>query len=339
MKYKNQVWIAAAALTCTSAFAGTFVPITAPSGSSSSSVVGINDKGKVAGSYTTDGIDSVGFVGSIDGNYQTFNVNGYPTQPRSVNNQGLVVGFYSPDGLLIEFVRKPNGSVHDITKDGTPLIGIAQGITPAGEFVGDYVRGPGSVPLRGGFIGKNAAYRADVDLPFPTVRVAPRGINSRGDIAGWFIANPGEGAQGFLIKDSVTTVLNFPEPNVVNTFVQGINNKGQLSGSWEDTTGNLHGFVLDSDLVTWTSFDAPDWEQTQAFQINNLGQVVVNGFDGSSGAMYLYCTGSAGACGASSNSHVAANEVIATGQTLYAPAQGQLAPGSGAAKHAGSQLQ
>lgn len=337
MKYKNLVWVAAAALTCTSAFAGTFVPITAPSGSISSSVIGINDRGEVAGSFSTDGIDSVGFVGSIDGNYQTFDVNGHWTQPRSVNNQGLVVGFYRPDGLLIEFSRQPDGSVDDITRDGTALIGIAQGINAAGKFVGDYVREPGSVPLRGGFIGRNAVYEADIDLPFPTVRVAPRGINAQGDIAGWFVANPGEGAQGFLIKDGVTTVLVFPGPNVVETYVEGINNKGQLSGNWYDTSGNSHGFVLDSDLVTWTSIDVPSGGQTQAFQINNLGQVVVN--DLASNAMYIYCPGSAGICADRPNAHVNANELVTTGQTLYAPAQGQLAPGSGAAKHVGSQLQ
>jgi hypothetical protein len=64
--------------------------------------------------------------------------------------------------------------------------------------------------LRGGYQRRNAAYEADVDLPFPAGRVAVRDIDAQGDIAGWLVANAGESFQVFVIKHGVTTVLNIP---------------------------------------------------------------------------------------------------------------------------------
>lgn len=279
-------------LLCTPAFAATFLPVTPPTGAIDSAVIGLNDQGDVAGSYTTTGDDLIGFTGPASGAYESFNANGQPTQARGLNNQGFIVGFSLPDGSLNEFARKKNGTIDTIVKAGSALIGIAQGVNAAGDFVGDYLRDPGSTPLRGGYKGKNAAWTADVDLPFPAVRVAPRAVNSKGDIAGWFIAEAGGAVQGFVIKNGVTTVLSFPGSDV--TFIQGMNNKGEFSGSYEDASGVSHGFALDSNLVSWTSFDAPGATNTQAWQINNLGQIAVTGDGGN--AIFIYCPKKAGVC-------------------------------------------
>ncbi|MEK7265727.1 MAG: hypothetical protein AAB227_06465 [Pseudomonadota bacterium] len=304
------------------ALAGTFRPVAAPEGSLNAGVLGINDQGEVAGSYSTDGVDLHGFVGSIDGNYQTFDVDGNPTQARSLNNQGRIVGFYTILDTLNEFERAQDGTIVTIVKDGAPLEGIAQGVNAAGEFSGDYLGAPGSTPRRGGYKGKDGAFQSDVTLPFPAVRVAARGINSKGDIAGWFVADAGGNAQGFVMQKNGTTVLN--HPGAVMTFVQGINNKGELSGSWEDAGGNSHGFALAADLVTWTSFDAPTGTQTQAWQINNLGQIAVDGFDDASSAMYIYCPRKGGVC--TGKNETAGTEKSAKGKSgLHAPEPGHQA--------------
>lgn len=308
-----------AMLLASSALAGTFIPVTAPEGSTDAAVLGVNDKGDVAGSFTTDGVNQLGFVGGIDGSYQTFDFDGNPTQPRSLNNQGAIVGFYTPGGQLNEFTRAKNGDLATITKDGTPLIGIAQGINASGAFVGDYFISPTSVPIRGGYKGKNSAWQSDVTLSFPAVRVAPRGINAKGDIAGWFVAAPGEAAQGFVIKDGVTTVINFPEANLA-TFAQGINDKGEISGAWTDADGVSHGFALDSDLVTWTSFDAPGSPNTQAWQINNHGQIAVDGFDDTVTHMFIYCPKKGGVCTGDKNKEKAGTEKTSKGKSdVHAP--------------------
>ncbi len=287
MKLLAAASVLPALLMTSAAFAGGFLPVTAPETAVDAGILGLNDQGDVAGSYSTDGVDLRSFTGAANGAYQTFDVNGLPTQARGLNNQGRIVGFYDPEGNFNEFERAKDGAIATIAKDGTPLVGIAQGVNPAGEFVGDYFRAPTETPRRGGYKGKDAAFQSDVTLPFPAVRVAARGINAKGDIAGWFVDVAGGAAQGFVMKGGVTTVLNHPDATM--TFVQGINNKGEMSGSWEDVDGNSHGFTLDSDLVTWTSFDAPVGDQTQAFQINNLGQIAVNGFDDATSSMFIYC--------------------------------------------------
>lgn len=276
------------------ALAGTFVEVTPPEGAVFAGVIGINDQGDVAGSFSTDGETEMGFVGSIDGNYETFSMGGPLTQPRSLNNQGRSVGLYVGDGALKQFERAADGTLTAITKDSVEIFGIAQGIAPSGKFVGDYVREPGSVPQRGGYQGQNAVYEADVDLPFPAIRVAPRATNAKGDIAGWFIAEPGGAPQGFVMKGGETTVLNFP--GAVSTFIQGMNNKGEISGGWDDADGNSHGFYLASDLESWTSFDAPTGDRTGGWQINSLGQIAVSASSDDAFALYIYCPKKAGVC-------------------------------------------
>lgn len=310
-----------ALLLASTALAGSFVQVTAPEGAADAVVFGVNDKGDVAGSFTTDGVNELGFAGGIDGSYEIFEFDGAPTQPRSLNNQGAIVGLYLPGGQLNEFFRAKNGALSAITKDGTPLIGIAQGINAAGDFVGDYFISPTSVPVRGGYKGKNSAWQSDVTLPFPAVRVAPRGINAKGDIAGWFIAAPGEAAQGFVIKDGVATVINYPDANL-GTFPQGINDKGEISGQWTGADNVSHGFALASDLAAWTSFDAPGAANTQAWQINNHGQIAVDGTDGTTTSMFIYCPKKGGICTGDKNKEKSGKEKTAKGKSdLHAPAK------------------
>lgn len=279
----------------------TFMPVTPPDDAANGVVaIGINDKGEIAGSYSSDGTNQLGIVGSIDGTYDSFDLDGNRTQARGVNNQGKVIGFYwnvADDGTvaLNQFEREKNGTLTVITKDGTPLWGIGQGINASGDIVGDYVGEPESVPLRGGYQGKNAEWDTDVTLPFPTLRVAARAINAQGDVAGWFITEAGDSVQGFLQKDGTTHVLVHPDAGAT-TYIQGLNNKGEMSGGYQDSDGNFHGFYLDSDLESWTSFDGPGLTTTQAWQINNQGQIALSGNDGTTVSSFIYCPKKSGVC-------------------------------------------
>lgn len=287
----------AAAWVSSSAWAGTFISVADPAGSVGTAAIGINDHGEVAGSYTTTGDDMIGFKGSIDGVYETFSFDGHPTQGRGINKSGIVTGYYMPGTQMNAFVRSPAGAMTQVTKDGVAVVGLVEGITNGGKFVGDYRTTPPAVPARTGFEGYGSNYAGDVVLPFPAVRIGARGRNTNGDISGWFIATAGEAPQGFVIQSGVTTVLSFPEPNLA-TYVEGLNDKGELSGSWVDLDGNSHGFALASDLVTWTSFDAPGGTQTQAWQINKHGEIAVSTFSETTGATgsFIYCPGKGSIC-------------------------------------------
>ena len=61
-------------------------------------------------------------------------------------------------------------------------------------------------------------------------------------------------------------------PGAVVTEAHGINAFGQIVGSWEDASGNTHGFLYNAGI--YTSFDFPGSSQTTPYAINNAGDIV-----------------------------------------------------------------
>ena len=70
--------------------------------------------------------------------------------------------------------------------------------------------------------------------------------------------------------------FTFDPPSSANTAVNGMNNAGQIVGSYLDAAGGTHNFLRSADGATTT--DA----------INNLGQIVGNYIDASSGGFRSY---------------------------------------------------
>jgi len=58
----------------------------------------------------------------------------------------------------------------------------------------------------------------------------------------------------------------------VGTFAFGINNNGQVVGTYNDASGS-HGFIYSDG--TYTTLDDPAGTDTQALGINDLGEIVV----------------------------------------------------------------
>lgn len=77
--------------------------------------------------------------------------------------------------------------------------------------------------------------------------------------------------------------LAFDVPGASITYGLGINNAGQIVGSYDDGSGRHHGFVKDGD--TYTLFDVPGAKTTNAWGINDGGQVV-GGYQDASGAVH-----------------------------------------------------
>jgi probable HAF family extracellular repeat protein len=61
-------------------------------------------------------------------------------------------------------------------------------------------------------------------------------------------------------------------PGATFTFAQGINDRGEVVGSFDDTGGNHHGFLRSRGQ--FTIIDAPTASDTTAAGINNLSQIV-----------------------------------------------------------------
>jgi probable HAF family extracellular repeat protein len=60
---------------------------------------------------------------------------------------------------------------------------------------------------------------------------------------------------GFLLDKGVFTTIDHPDA-VAETAATGINNRGQIAGSYDDADGTEHGFLLDDGV--FTTIDHPD---------------------------------------------------------------------------------
>jgi hypothetical protein len=283
----------AAGLIGSSAQAGTLIPVVPVAGSTGMTVFGINDNNIIVGSYTdANGVEH-GYFGPLDGsNYTTFSYKGNKadgTQPRSINNENYVAG-YAPatnEGLLsgYEFVRNPGtGKITTIEKNHVPLDGVAQGITVNAISVGDYWNAPDNT-VRFGYEAVAGKYKHDITLPVDTTRAAPRGINSTGDIAGFY--DPSATSHGFVIQNGVFSTIDYPDASEVSTGLEGINDNGLVTGGWGDSSGNFHAFTLDLGTSTFTHFDVKGATVVQLFGLNNSGFIAVDTDTG--GGAFIYC--------------------------------------------------
>lgn len=107
------------------------------------------------------------------------------------------------------------------------------------------------------------------------------GINDSGQIAGWYYHVVWEPAylgnwHGFIYSNGTFTILDCPSSDTtyaVDTYAQGINNKGQVVGYTGDYygLGVAHGFIYNDGA--FTTFDVPFAVHTYAEGINNKGQI------------------------------------------------------------------
>ncbi|HEX3664926.1 MAG TPA: hypothetical protein VHU23_06820 [Rhizomicrobium sp.] len=259
-------------------------------GSTETIAFGVTDKQTITGySLNSSGIE-IGFVGPADGsNYTSFNDDPTGgTQPRGINKKGYITGIDDPAGSsvadYIPYERSPDGTITDVTMDGTPLNYLVQGINKKGVFSGSYEDVSGNIF---GYTGQNAQYKKSITLPgITTTAIAGRGINDKGDVVGWYADASGV-QHGFLLSGKKVTTIDDPA-GVTN--LEGINNKGEISGLYTDASGSRHGFIYDIKSHAFTELTIPDDTYVEVWGINDKGVVALDGtnptgvFTG-----YLYC--------------------------------------------------
>ncbi|HEX3429422.1 MAG TPA: hypothetical protein VHT03_00935 [Rhizomicrobium sp.] len=270
--------------------AGTWVAAVPVSGSSSTLVFGINDHNIVTGEYVDSSGHAHGFVGPFDGtNYTSFDDPGGSTEARALNDRNDITGYDL--STLIPWERFSNGTLQNVTKAGSDLSQIAQGINRTGTFAGNYTDVKG---YSRGYTGRRAKFRAKIDLSLANLGYAGRAIDEAGDVAGWYY-DPTTGAQrGYLIMGGTVTKIDFPGSSTVYTVVEGLNNHGIVSGQWDDSSGVIHGFVYDASTGKYTSLDAPGASFTQVWGINDADVVTASAATTSGTQSFVYCMKAAG---------------------------------------------
>lgn len=293
---------AATASLFSAAGAGTLIPVPSVPGSTATIVRGINDSNIITGSYAMADGSLHGFVGTLDGNYTYFDFPNGSTNPEAISNDGYITGvsnFATDDCPYYgcEYLRKPDGSIAAITKDGAPLDGIPQGIIGKTKFVGQYSFFNGSLYFYG-YYGKGTKYRSALNLPFNTNRTSPRGYNKKGTVTGYFVdTDHGNLRTGFVLKNGTATAVNYPDENATYTYLQSVNDKGLIAGAWANQDGTAEQpFLFDFGKNAFSLISIPGAPVAFANAINNNGVVTISDFTVS----YIYCLKNKG-CPASPN--------------------------------------
>ncbi len=269
---------------------GTLYTLPMVSGSTETIAFGVTDKLNITGFWLDSSSIENGFAGPADGsNYTTWNdeSNG-GTQPRGINAKGYItgiddVGSGSPTSY-IPYERSPDGTITDITMNGTNLNYLAQGINKKGVFAGSWENSSSQIL---GYIGKDAQYQKGIKLKgLTTTAIAGRAINDKGDIAGWYEDSSGV-QHGFILSGKTVTTVD--DPNGI-TNVEGINNNGEASGLYTDTSGNRHGFTYDIKKKKFTELTVPGSTYVEVWGLNDNGVVAIDGENSSAVFVgYLYC--------------------------------------------------
>jgi hypothetical protein len=265
----------------------TLIPVVTVPGSVSTAVFGINDDNVIVGSYVTSDGHEHGYFGTFDGNYTTFDVGNNGTEPRSIGNDGVIIGFSNSSQIghehsLQAFERLANGTIEPIKKRGAQVFGIIQGINnPRDEFVGDYAISDGDIE---GYYGIKGKYKASLTLPFDTTQTHPRGINGANAVVGAYNVTA-QTSSGFLLQDGNVSTVNFPDPSAVSTFLEGINDKGLATGIWEDEDSDISAFTWNTTSNAFTPIKVPNATLVEAFGVNKAGLVAVDSDVGP----FIYC--------------------------------------------------
>lgn len=253
---------------------------------------GINDAGEVGGTYYVGSVDQAyaAFVRTPDGVLHTYTPPQYEfiQDVADLDNQGRLVGtafscsssgcvrsqaFATDDTSPPNYFDTPFASISDFSP-----ITVAGGINESGSIVGSYLERPAfGVSLEWhGFVRDPNGDFTQLDVPGED-QSQLWGINDSGQIVG----TTGDELNSAFIRDIDGTFTLFSaiigpggaSPGELSgwTYAYGINNLGQISGSYYDDY--MRGYVRDAD-GTFSYLDIPGGNiDTWVFGINNLGQV------------------------------------------------------------------
>ena len=232
-------------------------------------VFGVNGRGSLVGTDNTvpgrhaflvnrDGYVSLDSSGTL-GMHTSF--------ARDINNEGDIVGGYIGDdgnehgfilrhGALITLDVPFAGSV------GTQLNGINNSGTITGVWVDEAFTAHGFVFDEGNF--------AHLDYP-GALDSFPYGINSRGDIVGNWDTDQSTVGHGFVFSRGQTFSLDVPGAVPDGTAATGINEKGEIVGSYIGEDGSSHGFLAEGSI--FTTLDCAAGANTSVWGINSAGQI------------------------------------------------------------------
>ena len=191
----------------------------------------------------------------------------------SINDSGVVTG-WEDSGL--GFLRTPDGTITTFKAVDNAHSTQPQWINSSGVITGYYWDNNDVIR---GFVRDAAGTVTTFDAPGArgdkNAGTLPCCINAQGAVIG-FCSSCQTGIGGW-VRAADGTFTSIDVPGAYQTKPFGINDKGEIVGSYNDSEGGLdhtHGFFRSADGKI-TTFDAPDSGQiTTADAVNNKGVIV-----------------------------------------------------------------
>jgi YVTN family beta-propeller protein len=164
-----------------------------------------------------------------------------------IDDDGIVVGeYYPPPNYTNVSYRLDGFSQQDFVVPGVEYVSM-EGV--AGSLVVGW-----TIDEAGNFHGLRWKGEEYSQFDFPGAGTAPDGsigftfafkVNQQRDIVGSWgrdLSNP-QSPHSFVIEGKTQREISFDYPNAISTSSHGINNKGQITGSYIDPNNVMHGFI------------------------------------------------------------------------------------------------
>jgi hypothetical protein len=116
----------------------------------------------------------------------------------------------------------------------------ATGINDSGEVVGLYLD---SANVQHGFLKKGTKYTS-IDVKGDSSPDA-YGINNAGDITVYALNSAGSGYVSYIYNGKKFKPVGYPKAGTLGSVAHAVNNKGSVTGTYYDSAGDVHGWLLD----------------------------------------------------------------------------------------------
>jgi hypothetical protein len=230
-------------------------------------VSNITNSGRMVGSYQDFAGNFHGYVEEADGSFVVIDVPGAPnTFADGLNERGDVAGgFTGSDGHTHGFLQH-DGVISTFNVPGARFTAPIA-INNQGQIVGEYQAADRSFH---GFLLADGAF-VTIDEGPGTGRFADSAafaINNSGEIGGPFF-DPNT-FRSYLLKNN--SVITIDVPGQGDTAIQGINNRGDAVGIFNDINLAQHGFLFSQG--TFRTVDFPGGNSTAPLGTNDSGKIV-----------------------------------------------------------------
>ncbi len=241
-------------------------------------LLGINNDGKIAGYFGSGTPAAVhpnkGYTLTPPYTQNSYHNENFPgsqqTQVTGINNTDRTVGFWADaNGDNFGFVDHDGKFTNVVDPNapkpvgGTPSVEQLLGVNDHGQAAGFYNDAQGNAH---GFVYDIGSGSFDAVNIGGFTSITATDINNKGQISG-FVQN-GNVQEGFFDDHGKVELLTGPK-GATSVQALGLNNEGDVVGSFLDAAGATHGYLFDVHKATYLTVDDP----------NANGMTVVNGIN------------------------------------------------------------